>query len=960
MREPLWAHQASALDAAVKSGFQSGTHAHATGTGKSRLGKAIMAAYARANPGKLVLWVCEQGGVISQILCDGDIPQGFIVCDLVKNKNSDWTSAVGSALCWRRPVVVAVNRAFLVSQTRYLGLAKVPLGLVIHDECHSGTGRTMQDFYAWLQSSHPSVSVIGLSATPPGAKAAAHPALARIASRYSIYDAVRGGTIVPLRMYWLGSHAAKHRVHKPERAAAFVREISRREQMNKIIVWCGTIKNCQDAARIWSRVFNDGKESWLVSLDTSAPREEGAVWSDYQAFKRHPGPSLLFCAAKHREGSDIPGLSMGVFMDGVAKRGAAVFVQCAGRVLRKCPGKSHGVIVDLKASSGLNLCDRVGGFLQLPPGVMPWTSSHLDTDLGAVSSLTLSCASPALPFRPCTDLASVDESPSLRTLFRRPIPADPRYETRVEEELALMEGKGLAKHLIRALEVLDLAGNDLPHVTRGSCGSSLVCFLLGISHVDPVRHGICFARFMNEFRENLPDIDFDFPYNRRSEIFLRMALKWPGEIARISNHVHFHEKSALREVLRRRGLKVPPGCDELRAYVRSLTRRERAQVSDEVANLEGSFRCYSLHCGGVVYYPGGVPKEDILEGKEGGLLAQVRDDKRDVARDGRFKIDVLSSRALAQLLDTHAEAECGPLVMEEPPFSTEMADLFARGDTVGLTLAESPLARAEFIKRKPVCVADVAACMARIRPAARQGKGDIVFDDDAIRIISEALECTHAEADQVRRKLAKGDASAMPELRRRLGSEAAASLREELGSLSLYGFCRAHAMSYAQLVCWLAWVKIKRPKAFWRAALNHCQSGYRPWVHMWEAHKAGVDPFDEDLPKNDMSVFGRPRASRVQGETTLVGQLRENWFWDVRRGFIPGCYLKTSDVGLVTFRGVIASSRRLSKGRVALCVGVAGAYTEVVVSDRGFSAASRMATGSFTLEGDDPPRCQFA
>ena len=96
-----------------------------------------MAAYARANPGKLVMWVCEQGDVISQILCDGDIPQGFIVCDLVKNKDSGWASAVGSALCWGRPVVVAVNRAFLVSRTRYLGLAKVPLGLVIHDDLHT-------------------------------------------------------------------------------------------------------------------------------------------------------------------------------------------------------------------------------------------------------------------------------------------------------------------------------------------------------------------------------------------------------------------------------------------------------------------------------------------------------------------------------------------------------------------------------------------------------------------------------------------------------------------------------------------------------------------------------------------------------------------------------------------------------------------------------------------------------
>ena len=47
---------------------------------------------------------------------------------------------------------------------------------------------------------------------------------------------------------------------------------------------------------------------------------------------------------------------------------------------------------------------------------------------------------------------------------------------------------------------------NIPHVTRGSCGSSLVCYLLGISHIDPVKYNVKFARFLNEFINNLPDI----------------------------------------------------------------------------------------------------------------------------------------------------------------------------------------------------------------------------------------------------------------------------------------------------------------------------------------------------------------------------------------------------------------------------------------------------------------------
>ena len=49
----------------------------------------------------------------------------------------------------------------------------------------------------------------------------------------------------------------------------------------------------------------------------------------------------------------------------------------------------------------------------------------------------------------------------------------------------------------------------------------------------------------------MPDIDIDFPHNLRDEVFLKLQLTWPNQVARISNHVMWHEKSALREALRR-------------------------------------------------------------------------------------------------------------------------------------------------------------------------------------------------------------------------------------------------------------------------------------------------------------------------------------------------------------------------------------------------------------------------
>ena len=74
---------------------------------------------------------------------------------------------------------------------------------------------------------------------------------------------------------------------------------------------------------------------------------------------------------------------------------------------------------------------------------------------------------------------------------------------------------------LKKIEPTEITDN-LIHVTRGSCGSSLICYLLGISHIDPIIYNIKFSRFLNEFRNNLPDIDFDFPDTMRDEVFYKL------------------------------------------------------------------------------------------------------------------------------------------------------------------------------------------------------------------------------------------------------------------------------------------------------------------------------------------------------------------------------------------------------------------------------------------------------
>ena len=204
------------------------------------------------------------------------------------------------------------------------------------------------------------------------------------------------------------------------------------------------------------------------------------------------------------------------------------------------------------------MCDRLCEAFQLPTNVFPWKTDkeHIkirDKEI-VVNTLTIEINS-----KPKESEYTKITVKDLKKRFIRKLPDNNKYRQRLKRETFIIIKKNLAKYLFQAMDILDMThsieGDYIPHVTRGSCGSSLVCYLLGISHVDPTIHNISFSRFLNEFRDNLPDVDFDFPANRRDEIFLKLQNKWPGKIARISNHVHYHEKSARREALRRAGVK---------------------------------------------------------------------------------------------------------------------------------------------------------------------------------------------------------------------------------------------------------------------------------------------------------------------------------------------------------------------------------------------------------------------
>ena len=485
------------------------------------------------------------------------------------------------------------------------------------------------------------------------------------------------------------------------------------------------------------------------------------------------------------------------------------------------------------------------------------------------------------------------ELEKLISKFTRPLPDTEIYNKRLQEELELISKLGFAKHFLRVREILDLT-RDIPHYTRGSAGSSLICWLMGISDVDPVAERIPLARFMNPRRDDLPDIDLDFPHWQQETVMNRIFRRWPGQSARVSNYVTYKEKSAKREAAKRFGAKGRLTRDfELKDVVPGYV-----EDAEKLAKkLLGKKRCISKHCGGILIFDRAVPKS-LINGTNQILL-----DKYEIEDLEHFKIDVLANRGLSQLW----EIEQRPL-MDYPEEDKATADLLARGDVLGVTQGESPamkrLFRALRIKNRSDCT----LATALIRPVATMGRrkasafqdwtkdnldDTIVFEDDAIELISEILGCDQYEADMWRRAFAKKNEEKMFEFMQLVGDhprrdDVLAALRE----LSQFGLCRAHAISLGRLIWALAYQKAHNPKKFWEAALKHCQGSYSKWVYWQEAKLAGAVP--------------------VIYEGNECMELAETGRWGSSK-FIPACQ-EIRRPGQIEFCGLVANYRVFKSG----------------------------------------------
>ena len=161
-------------------------------------------------------------------------------------------------------------------------------------------------------------------------------------------------------------------------------------------------------------------------------------------------------------------------------------------------------------------------------------------------------------------------------------------------------------------------------------------------------------------------------------------------------------------------------------------------------------------------------------------------------------------------------------------------------------------------------------------------------------------------------------------------------LLNKLDSLTTYGFCKSHSLSYAQLVYHLAYFKVYHPEKFWKATLNNCCSSYRKWVHLYEAKLAGVNLKIFYNKQENESIYAQNRKC-TKIDLSCDQQIRKFGYWQCNTNcFYPGgksYYFNNNNIHY--FMGLIASYRILTKKKTLIAyLGVGqNKYIEIIIKN---------------------------
>ncbi|HNS96103.1 MAG TPA: error-prone DNA polymerase [Polyangiaceae bacterium] len=488
--------------------------------------------------------------------------------------------------------------------------------------------------------------------------------------------------------------------------------------------------------------------------------------------------------------------------------------------------------------------------------------------------------------------------------WRYPQGAAASVLTQIEKELSLIQQLEAAPYFLSVYEIVEIARQkQILCQGRGSAANSAVCFVLGITAVDPARSNLLFERFMSLERKDPPDIDVDFEHERREEVIQEIYRRYGRErAAMVAEVISYRAKSALRDVGKAFGLSLEQ-VDRLSGIVahgwESIEQGEQrlhesgfdprdpriASVIKISQQIQGFPRHLSIHVGGFILSSCSLHEVAPIEPARMPGRTVIPWDKDDLEALGFFKVDILAlgmltciRKALAVVMPDRDPFTALASIPAEDPAVYEM---FGRADTVGVFQIESRAQMAMLPRLRPQRFYDLVIEVAIVRPgpiqggmvhpylARRSGKvrvdcphpclgpildrtlGVPLFQEQVMQIAIVGAGYSGGEADQLRRDMAAWRKHGrLLEHRERLlrGFEKTGiskrfgeRLFKQIQGFGEYGFPESHAASFALLVYASGWLKAHHPAAFCAALINSQPMGfYSPATIVRDARGHGV------------------------------------------------------------------------------------------------------------------------
>lgn len=479
-----------------------------------------------------------------------------------------------------------------------------------------------------------------------------------------------------------------------------------------------------------------------------------------------------------------------------------------------------------------------------------------------------------------------------------------RIWKRLDDELSVVETLGYASYFLAVSEVTDLVREmGIRAAARGSGAGSLINYLLGISGVDPLRHGLLMERFLSPLRRSLPDIDIDIESARRGEVYDAVLERFGGErCVCVSMAETYRVRHAVRDV--GAALGVPPAeVDAIaKAFPHVRARDARSAMADLpelrasglaserldlmfslVERLDGLPRHIAVHPCGVLLSDATLLDRTPVEASHAGYpMSQF--DKDDVEDLGLLKLDLLGIRmqsAMAHAISEVERVDGVQVELDDPgqvPFDDRPTyELISSARTLGIFQIESPGQRELVGKSGLDDFSEIITDISLFRPGpvksdmitpyleAKQGwkqaqylhpdlkpvlegtHGVVVFHEQVIEMIAIMAGVSLAEGDVKRREM--GTVDGMTEvkqwfvaraLRRGYSASVVEQVWKVLEAFASFGFCKAHAAAFALPTFQSAWLKTHWPAHFLAGVLTHDPGMYPKRLILEDARQFGV------------------------------------------------------------------------------------------------------------------------